>query len=370
MRQALTNFIAALGARYDGDPRIGFITVGLLGFWGEWHTYPHTEWFASVSVQDRVLAACTNAFRQTRLLRRYPNKTGSFNPATLPIGYHDDSFAYSTIAPPSWHFLGQMAEAGETNKWRTQPIGGEVRPEVQSLHVGHEPIRTASRPARISRFVWTCTHASWMLNHGAFSPGFTGDQKTRAVAGSARLGYELYVSNAVLVDASVSGSLRVDLQLRNAGVAPFYYDWPVQLGARNSNNVLVKTWTTTWKLSSLLPAATNTLWTWSQAGHGLEAGPHKLLLRVQNPLTNGVPFRFANVAQDADLPGWLTLGQVQIVPTPARPSLRGSLSGSVFNLTVSNAAPGLVDRRGHHQSDRLDSASLHQHEHAELERHG
>ena len=123
---------AGAGTNVYSLGRIGFITVGLLGFWGEWHTYPHTEWFASVSVQDQVLAACTNAFRQTRLLVRYPNKTGSFSPATLPMGYHDDSFAYSTIAPPGWHFLGQMAEARETNKWRTQPIGGEVRPEVQS----------------------------------------------------------------------------------------------------------------------------------------------------------------------------------------------------------------------------------------------
>jgi hypothetical protein len=64
-------------------------------------------------------------------------------------------------------------------------------------------------------------------------------------------------------------------------------------------------------------------------------------LRVQNPLINGVPFRYANTTQDADLAGWLTLGQVQITPTPARPSLRGSLSTSGFVLSVSNAAPGL-----------------------------
>jgi len=340
LRQALTNFIAALGARYDGDPRIGFITVGLLGFWGEWHTYPHTAWFASAGVQNEVLAAFTNAFHQTRLLVRYPDVTGSYNPATLPIGYHDDSFAYETIPGSSYYFLGRMATARETNKWRTQPIGGEVRPEVQGC-MWDTTQTNCVPPGQGFDLCVDLTHASWMLNHGAFSPGFTGDQKTLALAGSARLGYELYVSNAILVDASVSGSLRVDLQLRNTGVAPFYYDWPVQLGARNSSNVLVQTWVTTWKLSSLLPAATNTLWTWSQAGHGLQAGPHKLLLRVQNPLTNGVPFRFANDTQDADLPGWLTLGQVQIVPTPARPTLRGSLSGSVFNLTVSNAAPGL-----------------------------
>ena len=41
--QALTSFISAWRARYDGDARIGFITAGLYGFWGEWHTYPLTK---------------------------------------------------------------------------------------------------------------------------------------------------------------------------------------------------------------------------------------------------------------------------------------------------------------------------------------
>ena len=46
-------------ARYDGDPRIGFVQLGLLGFWGEWHTYPYdgyahpwvTDW-SGVQVVD------------------------------------------------------------------------------------------------------------------------------------------------------------------------------------------------------------------------------------------------------------------------------------------------------------------------------
>ena len=126
--QALTNFIAALGARYDGDPRIGFITLGLLGFWGEWHTYPHDSWFASITVQDEVLTAYEAAFAKTKLLVRWPSGT---NPPARRIGYHDDSFAYETIDPPDWMFLGLLKAAGETNKWLTQPIGGEVRPEVQ-----------------------------------------------------------------------------------------------------------------------------------------------------------------------------------------------------------------------------------------------
>jgi hypothetical protein len=236
-------------------------------------------------------------------------------------------------------FMGLLKAAGETNKWQTQPIGGEVRPEVQGCMWDANQPNCVPSGQDFDRCV-DLTHASWMLNHGAFSPGFTGEQKALALAGSARLGYELYVSHAVLVDASVSGSLRADLELWNTGVAPFYYDWPVQLGALNASHTLVKTWSTEWKLSSLLPAATNTIWAWSPTKHGLEPGPYTLLLRVQNPLTNGVPFRFANDAQDADLPGWLTLGQVTIQPDLARPSLRGNLSASGFDLVVHNAAPG------------------------------
>ena len=336
LRQALTNFIAAFGARYDGDPRIAFITVGLLGFWGEWHTFPHADWFASTTVQDEVLSAYGRAFTRTKLLVRWPTGT---NPSARPLGYHDDSFAYETIDPPGWMFLGLLKAAGETNKWRTQPIGGEVRPEVQLCMWDASQTNCVPPGQDFARCV-DLTHASWMLNHGAFSPGFTGVQKALALAGSTRLGYELYVSNAILVDASVSGPLSVSVQVWNTGVAPFYYDWPVQLGALNSSNALLETWTTAWKLSSLLPAATNTLWAWSQAGHGLGAGQYRLLLRVQNPLSNGIPFRFANDAQDVDLPGWLTLGQVSILSSPVKPSLRGSRSPSGFDLNVSNAAPG------------------------------
>jgi hypothetical protein len=334
--QALTNFIAALGARYDGDPRVGFITLGLLGFWGEWHTYPHDNWFASAAVQDEVLMAYEAAFTKTKLLVRYPSGT---NPAVRRFGYHDDSFAYQTIDPPGWMFLGRLKAAGDTNKWRTQPIGGEVRPEVQLCM--WDASQTSCVPAgqEFSRCV-DLTHASWMLNHGVFSPGITGAQKDLALAGSRRLGYTLCVSNALLVDASVSNTLNVSVGLGNMGVAPFYYDWPVQLGALSSSNTLANSWVTTWKLSSLLPTTTNTILSFSQTNHGLGAGTYKILLRVANPLSNGVPFRFANTAQDADLPGWLTLGRVSIGSALGRPSVSGTLSLSGFILQVSNAAPG------------------------------
>ena len=38
MLAAMERLIAALGKRYNTNPRVAFIQLGLLGFWGEWHT--------------------------------------------------------------------------------------------------------------------------------------------------------------------------------------------------------------------------------------------------------------------------------------------------------------------------------------------
>lgn len=333
--QALSNFIAALGARYDGDPRIGFVELGLLGYWGEWHTYPEGYWFASIAVQDEVITAYTNAFHKTKLLMRWP--AGSAGPATVPIGYHDDSFAYETIAPPSYNFLGLLAAAGETNKWQAQPVGGEVRPEVQICMWNPLP-NCVPQGQDFSNCV-ALTHASWMLDHGVFSPGISGAQKDLALAGARQLGYELYVTNVTIADARLSGPLNLTVGILNTGVAPFYYDWPVQLGILSGNNTLVQSWTTSWNLSSLLPG-TNTAWTWTEDNHSLSAGQYKILMRAVNPMTNGVALRFADQAQDADFAGWLTLGQFSVLPDLARPTLDARASLSTVVIQVGNAEPG------------------------------
>ena len=70
LRAALTNFIHALGQRYDGDPRLGFMGLGLLGTWGEWHNYPNQKWFASKAVQREVLGVILLLVERRRRLGR------------------------------------------------------------------------------------------------------------------------------------------------------------------------------------------------------------------------------------------------------------------------------------------------------------
>jgi hypothetical protein len=311
LRGALTNFIHALGRRYDGDPRLGFVGLGLLGTWGEWHNSPNDQWFASKTVQTEVMDAYEVAFKKTKLVARYPAGTNDYryaDNAARAIGYHDDSFAWATVHTgkkgDEWFFETRLRSASALGKWHTQPIGGEVRPEVWKC-LFDEP-SCAPKGQEFDRCV-AVTHASWLCNEGVFRGQVQGAARERAIRGAQRLGYELHVARAEIKPDRQT--LAVSLTVTNTGVAPFYYDWRVELGAMDSCGELAATRRTDWKLTAVQPGEPATVWHFAGNLGTLKPEVHRLLLRVPNPLPNGPPLRFANQMQDQDLLGWLTLGE-------------------------------------------------------------
>jgi hypothetical protein len=291
---ALTAFIAAFGAKYDGDARVGFITEGLLGFWGEWHTYPHDAWFASVATQNTVLHSFANAFAKTKLLVRKP----AADSPSLPVGYHDDSFAYETLPPTSFNFWPLILAAGQGNVWQTQPIGGELRPEIQSTVFDVPPVSPDDYPTCVST-----THASWLIDQTAFAPSFTGAKLARATGGSAMLGYDLRVTSARVSLPRDGSPVQLDLRVSNAGVAPFYYDWPIDVAVLSGNTV-VQTWHPGWRLTTLLPGAVTTLSTQASVPGLASGGPYTLGVRILNPLPQGSALRLGDAEQESV---WLRL---------------------------------------------------------------
>ena len=313
LRAALTNFIHALGRRYDGDPRLGFVGLGLLGTWGEWHNSPNDQWFASKTVQREVMDTYEAAFRKTRLVARYPAGPDHHRYADnshRAFGYHDDSFAWATVhtarKADDWFFETLLRQAGALDKWRSQPIGGEVRPEVwDSLF--DEP--TGAPPGQEFDRCLGVTHVSWLCNEGVFRARLKGAARDRAIRAAQQMGYELHVATADL--AVAGGQLSVTLSVTNTGVAPFYYDWPMELGVLDAAGTCAATWTTDWKLTGLQPGESPRRWQHRAKVAGWPPGTRRLLLRVANPMSGGKPLRFANQTQDADLAGWLTLGEFQ-----------------------------------------------------------
>ncbi len=309
LRAALTRFIAAFGARYDGDPRLGYVTAGLLGTWGEWHCYPHTEWFASKAVQTEVMNAYEAAFQRTPVLLRYPAGDGDASHAPngrRKFGYHDDSFAWATLETgrkeDGWYFLTALRQAGAMDRWRTAPIGGEIRPELWPC-LWKAPGCTEGQDFAASVRE---THATWLMDSST-SAKLSVDERQRALVGARSLGYELQVLQA---SAAIAGhTLEVALTFTNRGVAPFYADWPIRMALVDSGGRRMLA-ALPLKLSTLLPASPPV--NVRSAFDKVPSGKVLLLLGVENPLPKGRPLRFANVDQDRDQPGWLTLGTVLV----------------------------------------------------------
>jgi hypothetical protein len=100
------------------------------------------------------------------------------------------------------------------------------------------------------------------------------------------------------------------VEIINRGIAPFYYDWPVEFGLIGANGRMTRKMASTGKITGLLPGDGPRIWGETLDVDGVAAGQYKLAMRVPNKLPSGHPIRFANKTQDADVPGWLTLGEV------------------------------------------------------------
>jgi hypothetical protein len=228
---AMLGLIEAMGSRYDADPRLGFLQVGLIGFWGEWHTWPHESWFPTQETQAAVLTAFDEAFSTTQLQVRLPHA----NALSLRMGFHDDSFAYSTIGDVDWFFVPILERTGADSRWQQVTIGGELRPELQGW-VFDDDYEVGEYQQDFDACV-QATHVTYLLNYSAFSEvgtGYVGSERDRAEAAALTLGYQFELVGATL---SASGllddtvSVQVSVELRQTGVAPFYYPLALALDA-------------------------------------------------------------------------------------------------------------------------------------------
>ncbi len=315
LRRLLVAFVKELGKRHDKDPRIAYVTAGLLGHWGEWHTSPHPEWFADKALQDQIMDAYQASFPTTPILLRYPAGDGHATIASnrkRPFGYHDDSFAWSTIATgkpgDQWFFVPALVRAQTTERWKTHPVGGEIRPEAWGQVFDDHPA-----DARVQDFC-ACvhqTHATWMMDSGMFRNQIPPARRARAIDWVAKMGYALHVP-WVRVQAEKGGRMRFAIAIENRGVAPFYRNWPVHIGLISEDGTIARQAVIDGRIDGLLPDDPARIWNATLDVSGLPPAVYTAGLRVPNPMPGGHPVRFANAEQDADAEQWLSLQRVEI----------------------------------------------------------
>jgi hypothetical protein len=302
--ECLTRFIHAFGSKYDGDPRIAYLTAGLYGFWGEWHVLKHplpgepAGWTISEKNKDALLRAFAEAFQRTPVLVRTPGVTND-RQLLSNFGFHDDSFLYDTVGLNPARFWSGMQRAGTTESWQRHPTGGEIYPPLQS---GLWNVWPNAQGQDFAAAI-DLTHVTFLFDSALFSKAATETERRNALRMQRMMGYTLFCSSARIVQ-SRSGLTAATVRIENRGVAPLYYSWPVEVEALDDAAKVTGEGRTVWPLATLLPGKSAE---WSITFNASANRTKSVVLRLANPMPGGHPIAFANAEMGSVKAGWLTL---------------------------------------------------------------
>ena len=287
---ALCRLIAALGSRYDKNPRVAFVQLGILGHWGEWHTYPRDELFASPRVQTQIVEAFRAAFPHKQLLARKP----AYVSCQVPwLGFHDDMIPDDTLGPENWQFVTSMNSGHVADNWKRAPTGGEMVPFAAHRYLGKD-WDLLERAVKAAHFTWI----------GPYCPALetlSPEESKRVDELIRMMGYEYRLTTV----SATAGRLKIDGN--NLGVAPFYYPWPVRLAAFDETGRLVRSWTAPVDLRTWLPGPFSLE---TAPPSAIPSGNYRVGMSISDPGSVARPIKFAN-----DLPqiqGFTIIGKVGV----------------------------------------------------------
>lgn len=231
--------VAKMGQAWDNDPRVAYIEMGIIGEWGEHHDpditeiwAPHEEpehvanrtWIPGI---EKVLGdAFTAAFQNKKVMVRYAYEFEDYE-----FGVYWDSWAQ-----PQEIVRGYESILNLGDRWKTQPIGGEITwnwgdlARFDGLEEGVNDPYTRNYIIEQFRNLH-CNHlggVTWAdFNDPEFIPNARLLQKT--------MGYRYLINEfSYPTQISTNTAFNVSFKITNTGSSPFYYDWPVEIALLNS----------------------------------------------------------------------------------------------------------------------------------------
>ena len=310
----MTDFIGMFGRKYDGNPVIAVIQMGLYGSWGEWNMSECRNPRCVMTDDNlrRIIETYVSSFKTTKLMGRNPSLGHA---SEYPIGYHDDNFMFNTSdfhkVSREWKALlkkqdytyGTLQQFydfinGDGGRyeplwdlWQTQMFGGELSGQMYKEPFG--PLWSGTEREALDYCIGQF-HMSWLMGGGSGGiPDLNSDEYTefRKVAGS--FGYDLYIESV----AAKNRTSKLEVMLGNEGIAPFYYDWHIEYRMTDAQgNMVYRYREEDLALSGLLPGETA-----SSAffiPEDLKAGEYTVSMRFVNPAEtvtgNVMPLRLSN----------------------------------------------------------------------------
>ncbi|MBN1998654.1 DUF4832 domain-containing protein [candidate division KSB1 bacterium] len=233
-KRRLKTMIWKLGECWDGDPRVAHIEMGIIGKWGEHHSPSPSK-----EIEQILGEEFRSNFPNKKILVRHPWEFREFK-----FGIYWDS----------WAHYNQMQGHGQPiynlgDRWKNEIIGGETAYNWGDWRIqpGDDPTDTMVDPEHRNFLIYTirwlhCTQLRWVAdydqNNSAARAGAEEVQKT--------FGYRYVIDEVRYPSRIETGEdFTVFFSGRNTGSAPFYYDWPVELGLLNESGDVV--WRATFK---------------------------------------------------------------------------------------------------------------------------
>lgn len=259
------SLMAALGQRFNGDPRLGFIDVGGYGNWGEGHNWPYESTYpgpggqqeASIASATRIIRAVTAAFpRSFVVLNPFQMRAaGQYSPtATYSVlkqamldsprtGLRNDCVGGGSVQQSAVDLFAQVKQRSEQEglPWRQRPMERwRIAPFITEWCNNIAPGTTDGTFTQGAQQVrdW---HIS-LVSNGNFQQtvgAYPAAAQTALRSATTLAGFRLGVSSLSLDQGSTTADLTVRARWVNTGVAPPYHPWRVEYQLRNSSGAVV-----------------------------------------------------------------------------------------------------------------------------------
>lgn len=313
--------IQALVSRYGDDPRVFIIQTGILGFYGEWQTYPYDgqvrsenpqglDWSPSPATMDNILGTYLSELNIASGLRALTDFTGTYTQVRYPnqeanvaregpgIGYVNGYVVQTRHGEEFGEEIGDP----ERQLWKNGPIGGEWPPSNKETltieNADAEQECKENRPGD-TRNCWELfldEDGEEFIRNGHYTHVLPPENPERRVditaagwKGDSRFmrlhklfGYNFQVEE-VRHSATTSGYTYVEVDLGNVGIAPFYGDWDLELAVLDATtkdkvgSVVVDT-----DIRALGPDEKTTVSATIDA-QTVSGGAYEIALRIQQP---------------------------------------------------------------------------------------
>jgi hypothetical protein len=316
-----TDLMKAIGARYDGDPRLGYVDVGGYGSWGEYHTYALGGDKITRENSKRLVKAVLDAFPKTFVLMMTPDAELLRDAMELSprLGIRVDCVGDGGFKGSRIDDVPPALERWKTAPWVGEWCGGSDADNQYEL--GLQQVRKYHIAALSS--------ANFPERAAAMSPS----RRTAFEKANKESGYRFVLSSMTLGPAVAGAPLTVTTSWSNVGVAPAYLPWNTTIELRDPrSDVVVFAGRSAVDLATMLPTGDKPVEvkdTFTLPAT-VPAGSYDVHVRVTSPRNYPGPLRLAITGREQD--GSYRLGALTVtrsgtqVLAPAPVAVAGAAS--------------------------------------------